>query len=459
MNMNMDFDPSMEKQVKETTDALEKISLRIVGFKTEGLKRTKRSILSKYVTKDLADLQSFPELYEKAYELREKYMALDVFDDVQIELDTPPNNFYHKDSDVIMIMNFKEKNIFSLGLQGQLSSILDETSIQADLNLCNLMGYAENISTNIRYDVFTKSNTFGITGHFPAFPWVLDANVYKTSNNYVKQSSVYESLTGIKLVATPPSLPAFLEQLDTHFSVFFEYVYRDLFPFRTAGMPKYEYKASQTMLNQCRPSVKSSVGFNFNIGDMDDPVNPTIGYMFNNSLEVAGLGGDAHFVKNQSSLDIHVPLSSSYWSSCLAGHLNFSLGYLKSFGNPSLFYDRFFAENHRIRGIMTEEIGPKANPKEGGRKTGDTLGGDILCMSSVSISSPLSSQSLQAIGAQAHAFFNVGSIFNQMDSHDAIRNSFLYTYGFGIYIPLGGIGKIELNYLINKRKINLMFKI
>ena len=99
------------------------------------------------------------------------------------------------------------------------------------------------------------------------------------------------------------------------------------------------------------------------------------------------------------------------------------------------------------------------------------MGGVNYFYSSVSLSTPLPTEILQALQARFHVFYNVGSIFNKSllcmfgaalsmaVATEEFKKCLVTSYGLGLYFPLGLVGRLEINYLLSKKAFNMSLRI
>jgi outer membrane protein insertion porin family len=125
--------------------------------------------------------------------------------------------------------------------------------------------------------------------------------------------------------------------------------------------------------------LKSSVGYRLSYDQRNDPIEPTAGYFAYLDQEVAGLGGDARFVKSRGSV--------KGWQGFFQGDLVFSLevegGAIYSFGDDTQVNDRFFLGSDSFRGFAREGIGPRD------MNTDDALGGNYYAVTRLQATFPL----------------------------------------------------------------------
>ncbi|WAR02835.1 SAM5A-like protein [Mya arenaria] len=118
-----------------------------------------------------------------------------------------------------------------------------------------------------------------------------------------------------------------------------------------------------------------------------------------------------------------------------------------------LINDRFFLGGPlTLRGFNKNGVGPHSD--------GNALGGDVYCMSGLHLYTPLPFRPGKGgFGNifRSHFFVNTGTCGNVQNlsidqlnrgNLDSFKNTLRMSYGFGIVLRLGGIARVELNYVI-----------
>ncbi|UCI17259.1 outer membrane protein assembly factor BamA [Mesorhizobium sp. B2-1-8] len=130
------------------------------------------------------------------------------------------------------------------------------------------------------------------------------------------------------------------------------------------------------------PWIKSSISLGLVYNTIDDMKNPHEGIYANTTVEVAGLGGDAKFVKLTGRGSIYQTLSEQL---DLVGLISGGAGHVESYGNNGTLriFDQFQSTDRMIRGFAYNGIGP-VDPN-----TGDHLGGVTYFNASAEAQFPL----------------------------------------------------------------------
>ncbi|TGQ47829.1 MULTISPECIES: outer membrane protein assembly factor BamA [unclassified Mesorhizobium] len=130
------------------------------------------------------------------------------------------------------------------------------------------------------------------------------------------------------------------------------------------------------------PWLKSSVSLGLVYNTIDDMKNPHEGIYANVSTEVAGLGGDAKFVKVTGRGSVYQTLSEQL---DLVGLISGGAGHVESYGSDGLrIFDHFRSSDRMIRGFAYGGIGPVASDNNS-----DHLGGTTYFNASAEAQFPL----------------------------------------------------------------------
>ncbi|WP_439501149.1 outer membrane protein assembly factor BamA [Aminobacter ciceronei] len=124
------------------------------------------------------------------------------------------------------------------------------------------------------------------------------------------------------------------------------------------GQPDGTCSVSQAIVNgvEQSPWIKSSVSGTLVYNTIDDMKNPRNGIYANFTTEVAGLGGDAKFVKFTGRASYYQTLSEEL---DIVGLVSAGAGHIQGFGDDGLrVFDHFKSNDRMIRGFKYNGIGP-----------------------------------------------------------------------------------------------------
>lgn len=201
--------------------------------------------------------------------------------------------------------------------------------------------------------------------------------------------------------------------------------------------------ASHIIRDQAGTFVKSAVSYTWTKSTKDDPVLPTNGYLLKATNELAGFGGETHFIKGEFTAQNH-------WTPSILGM--FTLSKTLKFGhivplsrNPIMFVDRFQQGGPAsVRGFTLNSLGP--------RQFSDSLGGTSFVEAGLQLSFPF----LQSAAhfTRAHAFVNAGLLGDltrdklQLACKDPLSIRPSVSVGGGFMFKLADTARLELNFAV-----------
>ncbi|HME24241.1 MAG TPA: outer membrane protein assembly factor BamA [Acetobacteraceae bacterium] len=134
----------------------------------------------------------------------------------------------------------------------------------------------------------------------------------------------------------------------------------------------------------------------------DSKIDPHAGYLVSLGTDVAGLGGNEHFVRSNVSGQYFIPLDrftgNSDWGVSLSGNV----GYLFNEGQQEQIIDRFFLGGDNLRGFQIGGAGPHD------AVTGDPVGGRFIWTESTELRFPLPISA--DIGLSGRSFVDIGGL-------------------------------------------------
>ncbi|MCH2549415.1 MAG: outer membrane protein assembly factor BamA [Alphaproteobacteria bacterium] len=138
--------------------------------------------------------------------------------------------------------------------------------------------------------------------------------------------------------------------------------------------------ASEVVKSQAGSHVTSSVLNEFRLDHLNRRFNPTEGYFGSYSVEVAGLGGSAKFLRNKFEGGVYSTLFGTSAVVSLIGEM----GHVMTFNNDQVrLTKRFFLGGSSLRGFDSAGVGPRD------LTTKDAIGGQQYYSGSAEISFPL----------------------------------------------------------------------
>ena len=189
--------------------------------------------------------------------------------------------------------------------------------------------------------------------------------------------------------------------------------------------------ASRYIRDQEGERTTSLVGQTLSYASLDSKLDPTDGYTFSVSNDIAGLAGDARYLANKVKAVNYLPLSDDKnWL------LNTSAeaGYIFGIGQDVRINERYFLGGNTFRGFDVAGIGARDT------LTRDALGGNRYIKGTVELTTPLGGATKE-LGLRSHLFTDFGTL-GYIDSKGpdiADENSLRAAVGIGISwrSPLG----------------------
>ncbi len=178
--------------------------------------------------------------------------------------------------------------------------------------------------------------------------------------------------------------------------------------------------------------ITSSVGHTLTYDQRNNRLEPTEGYYFALTTDVAGLGGDVNYVRN-------VLNGAKYWTIrprwvlALMGEG----GYITGFnGEDVRLRDRFYLGGDNLRGFASSGVGPRDV------STDDPLGGKVYYTTTAELSLPIYGVP-DELGLSGKIFADAGSLFESEDKSPFVRDSAALRASIGVGVgwlsPFGPI--------------------
>jgi outer membrane protein insertion porin family len=191
------------------------------------------------------------------------------------------------------------------------------------------------------------------------------------------------------------------------------------------------------------PWIKSSVSTSLIYNTIDDMKNPHSGLYLVGTVEAAGLGGDAEWVKFTTRNTYYQTLSEEY---DVVGILTAGAGYITSYGDNDLrVFDHFRNTDRIIRGFKYGQIGPADRQKDGDY---DYLGGTTYFSASAETQFPLPFVP-ESLGLKGAAFVDAATLYgNDLDEADtSVDSSWRAAAGIGL-VWASPFGPLRVDYTV-----------
>ncbi|KAI0242803.1 Omp85 domain-containing protein [Lamellibrachia satsuma] len=416
--------PSNEKDI-----VLSLVPVKVQHVHVDGITRTKNDILKIHI-KDIFSADNFEDMVKKAHVARNKLDKLGMFKSIGIFIDTSKGPMARSDGYDITFQVVEHRRV-----TGGISTLIgtNEGSMLFNLKLPNTFGRAERL--NIEYMYGTKK-AIGYNLLFgkplQGDPNLrLQAGVFQHSGEY-PWSGYKEQDRGLSMDLSYPTL------LGRH-NIRWEGVWRDI----TCLADNRSFAVRE----HAGHSVKSALRHTWIRDKRDSTVMPSTGYCIELTQEIAGLGGDAKYVRHETEFQANKTLGLG-----TVVQLSLAGGIMKTIqpGGNIRINDRFFLGGPlTMRGFQMKGVGP--------RDAGRSLGADTYWLSGLHLYTPLPfCPGKGGFGDlfRTHLFVNAGNLTN-IDLNNSWRDNlrqlgqaFRWSYGAGMVFKMGGIARMELNYVV-----------
>jgi len=182
-----------------------------------------------------------------------------------------------------------------------------------------------------------------------------------------------------------------------------------------------ESNASAGIRQQEGTTVSSVIGQDIAYDRRNNRINPTEGYIIRLRNDVAGLGGDVHYLKSRLSAGYFVPITNS-----VTGSINGEAGYIFGFNEDIRITDAFFLGGASLRGFRTGGVGPRDV------STKDAVGGNKYAVGTVEVLFPIGLP--EEYGIKGRVFSDFGTLFDtDTEGRNVVdENALRVSAGFGI---------------------------
>lgn len=171
-------------------------------------------------------------------------------------------------------------------------------------------------------------------------------------------------------------------------------VNRDVFNVSNSASPFIKNDAGTTLLSQ----VSQVLTFDYR----DSRIAPRNGFIIEVGTDLAGLGGDVAFIRNNVNAAYYFSLERWLGHQDWGIKLGAGAGYMTSFSNKERIIDRFFLGGENLRGFQIGGAGPHDTV------SGDPLGGRRMWTQTTELRFPLPVP--EDLGLTGRAFVDVGSL-------------------------------------------------
>ncbi|XP_014206956.1 sorting and assembly machinery component 50 homolog isoform X2 [Copidosoma floridanum] len=413
---------------------LKNIKARVDKVHIDGLNRTKDDVVQAQV-KELFNAKDFQDIIVNAHAVRGKLESLGCFKTIGVYIDTSQGLDSTPEGVEVTFKVHELKRIM-----GSINTMVgnNEASLLVGAKSPNLFGRGERLQVDYSYGHKNSSN-INISAMKPFYTGrlskVLTASVYNTSTEF-PWSGYRENDKGFLLDFAFDSN----ESGTFKHNLQYEGIVRDLSATKQATFKVRE---------QCGPTLKSSLRHICTVDKRDEKIFPSYGTLVQCTTEVAGLGGNIGFVKNELAFQTNYsPVDS------LTFQLAAQTGFLRGINNDMhiTIADNFFLGGPmNVRGFEIRGCGP--------REEGFSLGGNTYWAAALHFYSPLPFRpGKNTFGNlfRLHGFVNGGNVNNATiklggtyeENLKILTENVRCTAGCGVAMKIGNIARIELNFCV-----------
>ncbi|OXU26423.1 hypothetical protein TSAR_013800, partial [Trichomalopsis sarcophagae] len=413
---------------------LKSVRARVDKIHIDGLCRTKHDIIKAQVN-ELFKAKDFQDVIINAYTVRGKLESLGCFKNIGVYIDTSHGPGATPEGVEVTFTVHELKRIM-----GNINTMVgnNEASLLIGAKTPNLFGRGEKLQVDYSYGHKNSSN-INIAAIKPFFTGrlskVLTTSVYTTTSEF-PWSGYKENDKGLLVDFAFDSNESgtFKHHLQ------YEAVVREL----TATK-----QATFRVREQCGPTLKSSLRHICKVDKRDEKIFPSSGTLVQCTTEIAGLGGNIGFIKNELAIQ-------SNWSphECLTFQVAAQTGFLRGINNDmqiSIADNFFLGGPLNLRGFEMRGVGP--------REEGHALGGNTYWAAAFHFYSPLPFRpGKNSFGDlfRLHGFINGGNVNNAAlklggsyeENLRVLTENVRCTAGCGIAMKLGNIARVELNFCL-----------
>ncbi|KAK6929501.1 Bacterial surface antigen (D15) [Dillenia turbinata] len=425
----------------------ERVTLRVHDVLIKGNTKTKDSIIEAQIESLFRNANSMQELLQAASLANARLQMLDIFDFVNITLDSGPQELPGTANVVVEVTEAKNPLTGDIGIFSKPEA--KSWSLEGSLKYKNLLGYGDKWDGSWAYgwDQTSEVSAGVHVPKFKGFKTPVTARASLLSQDWLKFSSYKDRALGLSLglVST------------RHHDLAYGLTWRTLMD--------PSQMASATIRRQLGHALVSSLKYTFKIDKRNSPVRPTKGYAFVSSTHIGGLSPDSRVLKfMRQEFDVRYALPLGFFHSAI--NFGVSAGVLFPWGSgsmhaPTLLPERFFLGGNAsavcslggpttVMGFKSRGLGPTEHRRQIKDKSGDensdntgrdALGGDFAVTAFADLSFNLPLKVLREAGIHGHLFATTGNIA-QLSGNEfknfslqKFQESFRTSAGIGIVVP------------------------
>ena len=285
----------------------------------------------------------------------------------------------------------------------------------------NLLGGGQDLRLGLTVSVRRQEIDLSFTE-----PYFMDRDIaagfdiFRTTSDFQDESSFDQDTTG--------------SSLRSNYTIAEDLRHGVKYTLRQDKISNVDDGASRLIREQAGTSVTSSVGHTISYDGRDSRLKPTEGYSIQFGQEVAGLGGDVHYLKHTLNGGYYLPLWSDW-----VGSVNVRQGHIAGLGEDVRINDRFFLGGSSLRGFETGGVGPRD------RTTSDTLGGNVFYAATGEVIVPLNLT--RDFDIDLAVFSDVGTLTDVDDGGAEVQDTSASRASVGVGLAyLSPFGPIRIDY-------------
>ncbi|CAG9767730.1 unnamed protein product [Ceutorhynchus assimilis] len=416
-----------EPDVKEID--MEKVPVRVDKINVEGLGRTKNDIVEDCI-RELFKAKDFQDVLLKAHRARVKLDELGCFKNIGVYIDTSKGKTATEDG-LEVTFDVKEHSRVTGGISTQVGN--NEGSVLVGMRAPNIFGRGERVQMEYSHGS-KKTSNFNL-----AFIKPFRGKHRASMRTSILQAHSQWPSSGYKMVEQGIAIDfGFYSTSLLKHSLQWEGIIRDLSTLtRTASFDIRE---------QAGVNLKSAFRHILSLDLRDDLIFPSSGSLVQVTSELAGIGGDVGFVKNEIVFQDNTSLFEDIvlQTSLMAGYLT-----TLSKDKKITVADRCYIGGPlSVRGFEARGVGPHSD--------GDALGSNAYWAAGLHLFTPLPFRPGRGgFGDlfRTHFFINAGNVgdfslekISRGQLLDILKNNMRLSYGLGVALRLGNMARIEVNY-------------
>ena len=296
---------------------------------------------------------------------------------------------------IVLVVKVEEKSTGSLHVSLGYSTLENGPVVSADITERNFMGTGREVRLKTSLSFRRQSIDFGYTEpYFLGYNMAAGFDIFGNRTDLKDESNFRTNQVGFGLRANFP--------LDDYQTLYTRYrlTYRDTKARDGVDLcspASSEY--SPAVCDSLGKDLISTLGATYVLDKLDNPAEPNSGYRVQAAVDVAGLGGDVHYVRAELAGYYFMPLFYEGVTLKLKGTGGHILAWN---GDHVRVNDRFVMGGPSFRGFAVAGIGPMDDK-------GNYLGGESYAIGTVEVLFPLGLP--EELGLSGAVFTDFGTVF------------------------------------------------